>query len=259
MDESTRYREIAADLQHKIESGEWPPGERLPSDAQLCEDYEASRNTVREAVRLLVTRGLLDKQGSKGTFVLPKRDPYSTVVNTDTGFGGFEGTVATPRGKMDFTTPKVEIQQAPPEIASDLKLDVGAPVVIRHQQRLIKGELWSMQTSYYPMRFVTDGATGLLQVEDLTGGTRKYLEGALGVKEVGSYDSMKVRVPNANEAAAFSIPDDGWVSVFETRQIGVDADGTPIRVTISIYPADRNQFSMKTGTLADESPHGGSG
>lgn len=254
MDESTRYREIAADLQRKIETGEWAPREKLPSDAQLCEEYDASRNTVREAVRLAVTRGLLDKQGSKGTFVLPKREPFSTVVDVDSGFGGFEGTVDTPKGKMDVTTPRVEIQQAPARIASELGLGVGAPVVIRHQQRLIEGELWSMQTSYYPMRFVTEGATDLLQVEDVSGGMRKYLEGALGVKEVGSHDTMKVRVPNAGEAEAFSIPDDGWISVFETRQIGVDASGTPVRVTISIYPADRNEFSMETGTLADGSP-----
>jgi GntR family transcriptional regulator len=251
MDESTRYREIASDLQRKIDANELPPGEKLPSDAQLCDEYDASRNTVREAVRLLVTRGVLEKQAGKGTFVLPKREPFSTVVTVDTGFGGFEGTVDTPKGEMSVTTPKVEIQQAPPTIASELGLEAGSPVVIRHQQRLIGGELWSMQTSYYPMRFVTDGASGLLQVQDIAGGVRKYLEGALSIKEIGSHDTMKVRVPNAGEADAFGIPDDGWISVFETRQIGVDTSGNPVRVTISVYPADRNEFAMETGTLAD--------
>jgi GntR family transcriptional regulator len=252
MDESTRYREIAADLQRRIDIGELPPGEKLPSDAQLCDEFDASRNTVREAVRLLVTRGVLEKQPNKGTFVLPKREPFSTVVTVKTGFGGFEGTVTTPFGEMTVTTPKVEIQQAPARIAKELGLTVGAPVVIRHQRRLVEGELWSIQTSYYPRKFVTDGAGGLLDVEDISGGVRKYLEDALGIKEVGSYDTMKVRVPNAGEAAAFHIPDDGWISVFETRQVGVDASGTPVRVTISIYPADRNEFSMKTGDLAED-------
>jgi GntR family transcriptional regulator len=250
MDESTRYREIAADLQRKLDAGTPPPGEKLPSDAQLCDEYDASRNTVREAVRLLVTRGVLEKQAGKGTFVLPKREPFSTVVTVNTGFGGFEGTVATPKGKMDVTTPKVEIQQAPERIVSELGLDVGSAVVIRHQQRLIRGELWSMQTTYYPMKFVTEGATRLLEVEDIKGGVRTYLEDALGIKEVGTHDTMKVRVPNSGESDAFKIPDDGWISVFETRQIAVDASGTPVRVTISIYPADRNEFAMETGHLA---------
>jgi GntR family transcriptional regulator len=252
VDESTRYREIAADLQRKIESGALPPEEKLPPDAQLCEEYDASRNTVREAVRLLVTRGLAERQASRGTFVLPKRDPFSTIVTSDTGFGGFEGTVAIGKGGMTVTTPKVEIQQAPAEIAAELGLTVGSPVVIRHQQRLIKGELWSMQTSYYPMKFVTDGATRLLEVKDIAGGVRKYLDDALGIKEIGSHDLMKVRVPNPGEASAFGIPDDGWISVFETRQTGVDSSGRPVRLTISIYPADRNEFSMKTGALTQE-------
>jgi GntR family transcriptional regulator len=251
MDESTRYREIAADLQRKIEAGEWASGEKLPSDAQLCDEYDASRNTVREAVRLLVTRGLLDKQGSKGTFVLPKREPYSTVVTTEVGFGGYEGTVKTPRGEMAVTTPKVEIQVASPEIAKELRVEAGSSVVIRHQQRRIQDELWSMQTSYYPMKFVANGATRLLAVEDIEGGVVKYLEKSLGIKEIGSHHTMKVRVPNAGEADAFKIPDDGWISVFETRQVGVDESRTPVRVTISIYPADRNEFAMETGELAD--------
>jgi hypothetical protein len=36
----------------------------------------------------------------------------------------------------------------------------------------------------------------------------------------------------------------------------VDASGQPLRFTVSIYPADRNQFSMKTGALADGRPIG---
>jgi GntR family transcriptional regulator len=81
---------------------------------------------------------------------------------------------------------------------------------------------------------------------------RRYLESKLGIKEIGSLDTMKVRAPNPYEAARFRIPDDGWIAVFETRQLGVRASDTPTRVTISIYPADRNQFSMRTGQLADD-------
>ena len=44
--------------------------------------------------------------------------------------------------------------------------------MVRHQERFIDDELWSMQTSYYPMTFVERGATKLLAVEDLKEGTR---------------------------------------------------------------------------------------
>lgn len=257
MDESTRYREIAADLQRKIASGELPPGEKLPSDAKLGTDYGASRNTVREAVKLLLTRGLVERRLNRGTFVLARKDPFSTVINTVTGFGGFDGAayaseVIAEHRKPAVTQPRVEIQIASEQVAVSLRLGQDRQVVIRHQQRFIDDQLWSTQTTYYPMKFVQDGATRLLEVVDIPEGVRAYLRQKFGIGEVGSHDTMMVRAPTRDEATDFKIPDDGCIAVFETRQVGVDAEGSPLRLTISIYPADRNQFSMKTGELAND-------
>jgi GntR family transcriptional regulator len=69
MDEPRKYREIAADLERQIKAGEMLPGVGLPSDAELGETYAASRNTVREAVSLLVTRGLAERRSGQGAFV----------------------------------------------------------------------------------------------------------------------------------------------------------------------------------------------
>ena len=96
-------------------------------------------------------------------------------------------------------------------------------MVIRHQERFIDDDLWSMQTSYYPMTFVEQGASKLLAVKDITEGTRSYLEEAIGVKEIGSHDTMTVRAPSPDEAETFRPSPDGRIAVFETRPIGVDA------------------------------------
>jgi len=256
VEESTRYREIAADLQRRIAFGELSPGEKLPSDAKLGTDYGASRNTVRAAVKLLLTRGVVERRPNQGTFVLAKNDPFSTVVNTDTGFAGFAGAtyaseVIAKNRRPAVTHPRVEIRLASAPVAASLKLSEGSQVVIRHQERFIDGVLWSTQTTYYPMELVHNGAHRLLEVNDILEGVRSYLRRDLGITEIGSHDSMLVRAPGRDEASAFKIPDDGCIAVFETRQIGVDGSGRPLRLTISIYPADRNQFSMKTGALAD--------
>jgi GntR family transcriptional regulator len=252
--ESTRYREIAADLQRKIVTGELSPGEKLPSDAKLGTDYGASRNTVREAVKLLLTRGVVERRPNQGTFVLARKDPFSTVINTVTGFGGYAGAVyasevIAKHRTPAVTQPRVEIQLATVPVAAALRLDEDHQVVIRHQQRSIDNELWSTQTSYYPMKLVREGATRLLEVKDIPEGVRAYLARDFGIREVGSHDTMLVRAPTPPEATAFKIPDDGCIAVFETRQVGVEGSGRPLRLTISVYPADRNQFSMKTGEL----------
>jgi GntR family transcriptional regulator len=260
LDEARKYREVAADLERRIDSGELAEESKLPPDSELTSHYGVSRNTVREAVRFLVTRGLVQKRPGEGT-VVRKKNPFRTVVSKETGFGGFEGAAYASEAisqnrTPQVTTPKVELQVATGQIAAELELKEGKTVVIRHQQRFIDGELWSIQTSYYPKEFVDRGADDLLAVKDIEGGTRQYLRDKIQVREIGSYDTMRVRAPDPDEAASFKLPDDGSIAVFETRQRGVDAAKTPVRVTITVYPADRNEFRMETGDLADETATG---
>ena len=259
-----KYREIAADLESKIRSGEPAAGKRLPSEADLAELYDASRNTVRQAISFLLNRGVVEKDSGGATLARKRIDPFRTVVSAETGFGGFEGAayasdVQANNRSPKVTTPRVEIQEASGDIASYLQLSSGDTVVIRHQERFIDDDLWSMQTSYYPMTFVDDGANKLLAVQDIELGTRQYLDETIGVREIGSRDTMTVRAPTPGEAASFRLPEDGRIAVFETRQIGIDPKGKPVRVTITIYPSDRNTFSMDTGALAPRPHPKGSG
>ena len=177
----------------------------------------------------MLTRGVVEKQPSGATLVRKKIDPFRTVVSAETGFGGFEGAayasdLAASNRRPALTMPRIEIQSASEDIAAALGLDQGAAVVVRHQERLIDDELWSMQTSYYPMTFVERGATKLLAVEDIKEGTRQYLVGAIGVQEIGSHDTMTVRAPTPGEAARFGLPGDGHIAVFATRQISVSPE-----------------------------------
>ena len=45
------YQQIADDLRNKIESGELPPGDQIPTEGDLQKIYNASRNTIRDAIR----------------------------------------------------------------------------------------------------------------------------------------------------------------------------------------------------------------
>ena len=62
------YRKIAQDLREQIESGLIAPGEQLPTELVLRDRYGASRNTVRDAVKWLMTRGLVETRPGQGTF-----------------------------------------------------------------------------------------------------------------------------------------------------------------------------------------------
>jgi GntR family transcriptional regulator, transcriptional repressor for pyruvate dehydrogenase complex len=61
------YEQVADQLLHMINSGELKPGDRLPSEAELAADFGVSRTTVREALRILATRNLIQtRKGMAG-------------------------------------------------------------------------------------------------------------------------------------------------------------------------------------------------
>lgn len=66
-------------LRHAIEQGYWSIGDRLPVEADLSESLGVSRNTVREAVRVLVHVGMLETRQGDGTYVRATKDAGETL------------------------------------------------------------------------------------------------------------------------------------------------------------------------------------
>jgi GntR family transcriptional regulator len=257
-----RYRQIADDLRQKVESGALGHGDQLPTELELREEYDASRNTVRDAVKLLITRGLIETRPGQGTFVVGKIDPYVTVLTGNPEKGrDEEGPVyvkgARGTGRGGQRTPasfnlRVEIQKAGGTGAEELQVADGTTVVSRHQQRYIEDTPWSLQTSFYLMALVAQGAEKLLEAESIEQGAVEYLRQEIGLKQAGYRDTITVRAPDATEIAFFKLPDDGRVAVFEVRRTAFDDHGKPFRLTVSVYPTDRNQFAVNVGEVPAE-------
>jgi GntR family transcriptional regulator len=251
------YRQIAEDLRQQIEAGELPPGGQLHTELELRERYNASRNTVRDAIKWLTTLGLVETRPGQGTFVTEQIVPFVTTLSADlaTGFrleGVAYGSEVEAEGRRPETSePRVEMQKATGKVASELQTDEGTQVVSRHQQRFIDGTPWSLQTSFYPMKLVEDGARRLLEAADISEGAVRYLESSLSIKLAGWRDRITVRAPEPTEITFFKLPGDGRVSVIETLRAGFDESGRPFVLTDSVYPADRNEFVINVGnTLA---------
>jgi GntR family transcriptional regulator len=249
------YRQIAEDLRRQIDDGELPPGAQLRTELELREKYEASRNTVRDAIKWLITRGLVETRPGQGTFVVRKIVPFITTLTGDPEAGESGPYLRNVKAKLrspDATPPRVEIQVAEGDLSAELRLDTGATVVSRHQQYRIDGTPWSLQTSFYPLSLVERGATRLIAANDIEEGAVEYLRETVGIKQVGYRDTITVRAPDGPEARFFGLADDGRVSVIETRRTAFDKDGMPVRLTVSVYPADRNQLAVNVGAVPVE-------
>jgi DNA-binding GntR family transcriptional regulator len=105
------YRLIAEDLRQKIESAELAPGSQLGTELELRDSYSASRTTIREAVKWLVIRGLVETRPGQGTFVTAKFEPFVTTLSGDwqeeSGLGGGEGRAALAEVQARKRTPEV--------------------------------------------------------------------------------------------------------------------------------------------------------
>jgi GntR family transcriptional regulator len=263
-----RYLQIAGDLRRQIELGALTPdssdptiltpGKQLPTELELIDLFNASRNTVRDAIKHLMGQGLVETRRGQGTFVIRKMKPFVTVLSIDPetgqGGGGEEGAtypaMVSRQGRKTGAGEDAEIRivACPPEIAR-LKVLKSDKVVSRQQQRLIDGTIWSLQTSYYPLEWVTKGASKLLMPENIEEGTVQYLGETLKLKRAGYRDWVTARSPGPKEQTLFVLPHDA--TVFEIFRASFAEDGTPMLITSTVYPSDRNHIVYEYGDVPE--------
>jgi GntR family transcriptional regulator len=258
------YRMIADDLRGQIDTGGLEPGQQLRTETELVEHYGASRNTVRDAIRWLINLGLVETRPGQGTFVVKKMAPYITtltaaparglrhddvVIGSGENSGDYGAEVRRQKREPSYTDPEVRAEKATGDIADQLQVPEGTPLISRHQKRYIDGTPWSLQTSYYPRAFFSQGADRLMDADDIPEGVVRYLAETLGLRQVGYRDWITVRSPDAAEAGFFNVAQDGRVGVFEIFRVGFDQTRTPMRLTVTVFPTDRNQFVLNVGDV----------
>src|SRR6202035_6045841 len=72
---SSRYRDIAARLQRDIRLAGYDIGKLLPTETELMAQHSASRQTVREALRILNDQGLIVRRAGLGSVVIAAEPP----------------------------------------------------------------------------------------------------------------------------------------------------------------------------------------
>ena len=66
------YRQIAAILRRRIESGQYPPDTRIPTESELVDAFEVARTTARRAIAVLREEGLIYTVPQRGSYVTRK-------------------------------------------------------------------------------------------------------------------------------------------------------------------------------------------
>jgi len=135
------------------------------------------------------------------------------------------------------------IEPAAPDVAARLRVAEGDLVVVRASMRLVDERPWSDQVSYYAMDI--SQAAGLTSPRDIPEGTVRAMAKA-GHVEVGTVDEVTARMPTPEEARSLDI-DPGVPVLLYYRT--TYSDQRPLRLTRTLFPADRNTIVYEMGNL----------
>ncbi len=225
------HQQLKATIEDRILSGEWLPGTQVPSERELCEQYQISRITVRQALTALVMEGRLVRTQGRGTFVASPR-----IEQQLTQLTGFTQDMHA-RGKR----PSAQVLEAGsiaalPTIARALKIKTGESVIMLKRLRLADGEPVAIETAY----LLKSRCQGILE-ENLAARslydilTRKY-----NLRPVRAMQQMEATACPISEAKLLGMR--RGAPVLHIHRTTYDREGQPFELVESFYRGDRYTF-----------------
>ncbi len=239
------FRQVAADLREKITAGDYAPGEQLPSERELVDSYGVSRPTIREAVNLLRSEGLVTAEHGRGVFVRPPAS-IQRVARTrlsrearERNRGAFLADAAA-RGFTPSTSVKIRFEQADARTAAHLAVDEGTEVTVRDRVMRADGLVVQLAVSRLPRTLTRD--TAIEQVDTGPGGAYARLEEA--GHRIGSFaEHVGARMPTPDEASLMQLA--VGVPVITVTRVAFGEDGTPLEMNDMVMAADRYELSYE--------------
>jgi len=255
------HRQLREILTRRISAGDYRPGDRIPSERELCQQYGVSRTTVRQTLNDLVHEGILIRVPAKGTFVAPPKIEQDLArvrrfSETITSTGRVPVTRLLSAGRIP----------APERVRSALRLQEEETVCIE-----VLGFADDDPLAYY--RVYLPVRTGVSAADEMTLAQR---EGRASFELIGEH-LMKVYnlTPGwvdqtfealiADETAAAILGIATGDAIFASTRIIHSTEGVPIEYDEILYRGDRYRFSIRrlftpqtvTNLAPLESPKGG--
>lgn len=247
MNSTPPFRRIAETLRRDILADRLQPGERLPSENELAGQHETTRTTVRKAIALLRSEGLVVSEQGRGAFVRPR--PHLKMLLTGSnwrahrgsGMSNFNAEAADQGRKATQQLLAVEETAAPAEVAERLGAATGSPVIVRKRLFVIDGEPMQFCDGYYPAALFR--GTAVAEPRRIRGGVHSLIEdpdGPIRRRVTRFVEDLDVRLPAPSESEALAIPE--GVPVVRVLRTAYDVNDEAVEVLDSLVPTDRFAF-----------------
>lgn len=183
----------------RLESGEWRPGEAIPSEAELATRFSVSQGTVRKAIDELAAENLLLRRQGKGTFVASHDDPraFFRFLRLVPLAGGIEHTESVP---LECWRAK-----AGPEVARMLELNIGAPISIVRRLLRFAGKPVVVDEIYLPGSIF--GSLTLEMLKEYDGSLYSFFENRFGVRMIRAEERLRAVPADRSSADLLKVPE----------------------------------------------------
>lgn len=242
------YRRVAEQLRAAIVEGRLRPGESLPSEHELAQQHGVTRTTVRKAIAVLRSDGLVFSEQGRATFVRPRprvrllASGPNYRTRRGSGMSNFNAEVVAHGQRPEQQLLEVTTIEAPSEIGARLELpDDDNLVVVRRRLFLVDDEPVQLCDGYYPRALVQ--GTPIEEGRKIRGGVHAVLDDPAGPirRTVTRFvEDLEVRMPTPYEVELLRIPP--GVPVARIFRTALDTHLEPIEVLDSVVPCDRHVF-----------------
>lgn len=229
---SPLYQQIKTLIMQSLQSGEWKPGELIPSEMELAVRYKVSQGTVRKAIDELSADNLLVRRQGKGTFVATHHEPQVQFrflrLKPDEGDPSYPSTRIVEMKRIRATT----------EIARALALKSGDSVVyiLRVQSfdeiPTMLDEIWLPGTTF-------KGLTAK-QLEEQTGSMYSLFETEFNTRMIRAVEKVRAVLAESSQAKLLEIPVD--TPLLSVERIAYTYADQPVEVRRGLYLTERFHY-----------------
>ncbi len=232
---SPLYQQIKGLILQSLQSGEWKPGEAIPSEMDLAARFRVSQGTVRKAIDELSADNLVVRRQGKGTFVATHAErqvQYRFLkLQPDNGNVQSEGPAAR-------TIIDCKRLRASADVARALSLRTGDSVLQVRRVLSFSGvptileDLWLPGT---PFKGLTAERLSSHQ-----GAMYAMFETEFGVRMVRADESIRAITPDAEQAALLSVTT--TTPLLSVERVAYTYNDTPMELRRGLYRTDTHHY-----------------
>ncbi|GLV58514.1 GntR family transcriptional regulator [Dictyobacter sp. S3.2.2.5] len=226
-----RYYQLKEIMREKIRLGEWKPGDLIPSERELGEQYGISRMTARQAITELVNEGLFYREQGKGTFVSRHKITQQLLHLT-----GFTEDIRARGQRPGTKVLTAKMSPADETTAERLRIKTGQPIFYLQRLRLADEEPLAVEVSH--LSFM--GCEKLLEEDLEQNSLYRLLETRYGLPLVEAEQEIEAGLFDEASAQLLKVPVNS-AALFTRRTTYTERD-IPIEYARAMYCGNKYTY-----------------